>query len=401
MKNFLTENYDIEYNDLTYETNTTIEVELYRAALYKKFLDEFKSLCLKNDIILNKKDAEKNIFATNELLFLLIVSSKNSDDIIFSKNFNYDDILIQKYLNDKNNKKVLSELKTELKQLSKKYFTSLKKFSDANTEFYNVIKENGDNVIILNLEKNDKNNDEQTKKLDSYISKITISTTLYNHISKVYMLKNNDDETKKDYFIYILFYRYTNLFSGSTQASILPSFKMMLKKLLNIKIELFGSAINTSSTNYGSLCYDIEKRFGSMGSFYDMTIKAGYFEANPPFEFKAIDEMFNKMLYSLENAKKGLLFFVIIPTIKNHGFKSYDILKNKKYIKLEMFVKKEYFPYLYYNLTFTKTILRPIIDTSLIILHNDYIKPVIKSIVSNFDVHVNKWFNNNKHKNSS
>lgn len=60
----------------------------------------------------------------------------------------------------------------------------------------------------------------------------------------------------------------------------------VLKQRMGVECELFASPLNVCLNTYCSLFPDIDKFFGSKGSFFDpnFTIKEGSYEANPPFE---------------------------------------------------------------------------------------------------------------------
>lgn len=151
-----------------------------------------------------------------------------------------------------------------------------------------------------------------------------MSYTMFKHLVSAY--NNNifnvyNDNSIRDYncikLIYIVYLRYFTIMNGSNQASILPSFKKLIKDYLGVKIELFGSALNTSMSKFGSIFPDIEYAFGSLGNYFDINIKRGYFEINPVFDNCLINDIFIKTYNELKKAElhnQPLLFLLIIPS---------------------------------------------------------------------------------------
>jgi hypothetical protein len=271
-----------------------------------------------------------------------------------------------------------------------KYFKKLKKNHYLWNNEYKIYYEIVNNNVVINIEIFNLNPKINYKKY------IELPLHIFKHLIKLYNTKNLNNFTSDEVldnkvidYIYILFNRYYIFSSGNNQGSILPSFKKILKTYLNIKIELFGSPLNTSNTNYGSFFYDIDKYFGSLGSFFNMDIKKGYFEINPPFDRCLIKQMFNKLDGFLLNAEKEnnpLLFCIILP-------KSYmDNNKiNNKYIKYNIYLTKEQFPYIRYGRKFKKTIVSSIVDTYILIIHNNYISNYVKNNLNNFRNLLHEW----------
>lgn len=444
---YKTNNYDISYGYVDYSIETTLEIELYRKYLYKGYISYYLELCREHDVVINPDDKKRNARILQDIISYYIFNKTDSDDVFFSKNPDYDIAYIA-HLLDKNIKsdkrqKTKIQFNKVLEKLSvavKESYDKLYDFSKHDYKFYtvtmrkkndryilqlsrvniissdsNIVSDNTSNNTNDNMSDNTDTNNDIAKVLKKYADEYVIPIPLYSHLYNLYAstltygasVQNNiatNDRAKyvkttlssdqietMHKWIYMLYTRYSAMSSGGNQASVIPSFKSLLKKNLNIKIELFGSAINTSASRYGSIFYDIEKKFGSIGSFFDMKIKSGYFEANPPFEFSIIDKMFEKMHTALSETNMGLLFFIILPKMKLDRSNNYLRLKNDKYVKYHTCISKENFPYIYYGANFTDTKFRSIVDTNLIILHNDYIKPVIKHIVNNFYNYLSAW----------
>ena len=190
----------------------------------------------------------------------------------------------------------------------------------------------------------------------------------------------------------MIFIRYNTLSSGNNQASILPSFKKIIKDKLNIKLELFGSPLNTSSFTFGSIFYDIDHVFGSIGNYFNTKLLKGYYEINPIFDKCLIDNIIIKCFNEFNianNNKAPLLFLIILPISYYKYSKKLNILN--KFKKFEIILDKKKFPYIRYDRHFLKTKVTPIVDTHLLIYHNDYIKEIIKYNVLNFNTSIINW----------
>lgn len=403
-----TNNFYIKYNDIEYETN--IIKELYRLYYYDRLQYKLK-IYLKKYILNLIKDnpdidiSNNKLYLTKELaidlMSLLIFNHKfNSNDPIFDNISPFTYEKIYKYIEIDNclisyAKSIKEMIYNVIPKLGKKYIKYYKKLRRDIKKEYKIDYEIIENNIIIKIE---------IYNLDpkiNYKKSIDIPTHIFKHLVKLYNTKTlnryDSDEVLDNKvldYIYILFNRYYIFSSGNNQGSVLPSFKKLLKTNFNIKVELFGSPLNTSNTNFGSFFYDIDKYFGSFGNFFNLDIKRGYFEINPPFDKCLINKMFNKLnkfLINAEKYKNPLLFCIILP-------KSY-MNNNKitnKYLKYNIFLTKEQFPYIRYGRTFKKTIVSPIVDTYILIIHNDYISNFVKYNLNNFKNILNEWIKKNK-----
>ena len=139
----------------------------------------------------------------------------------------------------------------------------------------------------------------------------------YKDVYKKYDIKNDIPDNVLLTHIYILLSRYKRCCNSKNQCSVISSFKTMIKHYFNVKIELFGSALNTSMSKFGSIFPDIEYAFGSLGNYFDINIKRGYFEINPVFDNCLINDIFIKTYNELKKAElhnQPLLFLLIIPS---------------------------------------------------------------------------------------
>lgn len=234
-----------------------------------------------------------------------------------------------------------------------------------------------------------------------YERKLILSLHMFNHLVRLFNTNFLDDHESRDIkdekvieYIYIIFNRYNTFSSGNNQASILPSFKKLLKNQLNIKIELFGSPINTSNFRFGSFFFDCDKYFGSLGNFFDLNIEKGYYEINPPFDSCLIKKMFDKslsLLINAQNNKNPLLFCFIIPS---SYFKNSQLSDDfNPFIKLFYLADKNKFPYMRYDRNYSKTLVTPITNTYIIICHTDYVSKYVSILSKKFGKSIDIWFN--------
>jgi hypothetical protein len=422
-----TENNKLIYKDYKYiyETinNNYLLIELERVKLYNKFILYFKKIY--NKIINKYKNInlnDKNIFPQEALLLdlisTLILNMKNNNNILFDSFFDkespFEKIKLQNYFFKKNCILTLSNdlIKWCIKILSK----LSKKYIKYYNKLYNTIKYlNNEYSIKLNylidfeIIDNNKCIIINLKKDNNIIHYIKLPYHIFSHLIKLYnntIYNEYNNDTIKDNivieYIYMIFIRYNSISNGNNQSSILPSFKKLIKDKLNIKIELFGSALNTSMYKFGSVFYDIEKVFGSIGNYFDTNIIKGYYEINPIFDKCLIDNIFIKCdseLTNAENNKYGLLFLLILPAsyfklsninlfTNNYGNLPSNI---HKFIKYKKILSKENFPYIRYNRYMTKTIVSSIVKTNIIICHTSFISDYVSKNVLIFDSLLNNW----------
>ena len=403
-----TNNYKISYDDSIFSykkyTNNYLITEIYRCYLYKRF----KKFILKIRSKENVNDLDKDNFISLVYLYdvvsIFIINHKSESlfDPLFDSKSPFLEDNIKNYFNkncmpsvNSNIKKSILQILPKLSNKYLKYYNKLKKNIIKFNNIEYVIKyEINDLLVTINLEiiKND------LIKV-KYKKKINMSLHIFNHLVKLYNTKmfnnyesSNTLDDKVIEYIYIIFLRYGTLSSGNNQASILPSFKKLIKETLNIKIELFGSPLNTSSFTFGSLFYDIDYVFGSIGNYFNTKLSKGNYEINPVFDKCLIDDLINKCLSELNLASKnnnGLLFLFTLPISYNRYSNKLNILN--KYKKFEIILTKEKFPYIRYNRTFLKTIVSPIVNTHILIFHNDYINEYVKKNVINFKSIINNW----------
>jgi hypothetical protein len=165
----------------------------------------------------------------------------------------------------------------------------------------------------------------------------------------------------------------------------------------NLNFECFASTINSTFNNYCSIYYDLEKYFGSVGSFFDIIPIKGTFGFNPPYQTDIITTGLTRILNLLDNTNEELTFIITIPiwdakgkklmiekynnekyTSIDYGeFKIIDTIIASKYFKENKMISKEQFTYIDHNFLLFKN--KTIQNTYVIILSNTTINKTIEN----------------------
>ena len=207
-----------------------------------------------------------------------------------------------------------------------------------------------------------------------------------------------------DEYIFCLVFRYSYMDSGNQQLSINKYIKDLFKNC-GVNFELFGSAINTISTNYCSLYYDIEKFFGSNGDFFNIEINSGIYWCNPPYDDTIMIKTVNKLINILEKGN-DVAFLITIPIwdqftqnkIKENNYDNVirnlnknttsldhsDFLiysKLKPYIKDELIIPKHRIPYFNYR----KYSNINAVNTYMLIVYKEINQKIAVNLHLNFD----------------
>lgn len=162
-----------------------------------------------------------------------------------------------------------------------------------------------------------------------------------------------------DEYMAIILLRYKFLGGINNHLSIPPS----IYNQLNIDTELFGSPFNVNSRSYCSPFPDIEKHFGSSGSFTELPLKSNsVYVANPPYDVQIVKDMtdkFERELKELENTT----IYITIP-LWRQDFPAHDMLMKSSFLKDSCELEKSKYPFYHYF----KSRLIPASDTYLIVL---------------------------------
>ena len=378
--------------------------ELFKGKLYCILLNNFILLCTKNlplDIFTNKKSIYRtltNLYATwfFSLYSLYDFTEDNffpglSDSSTILYDILYDYCSIKNNINDKDEKINFIVKNNNLKYkeiLKKNYEYKDNYFIKINENKFRISKslynENRENENILfyrfNLEINFNLNN---FRLNRVLNNIIIPKYKYDILKSKY--KGFPDELDK--LIFLILFRYQIIGSNNNQLAILPKIINKMKNDFKIKFECFASSINSETENYCSLYYDIEKYFGSVGSFFNIEIIEGIYTFNPPYQKDIIERGIKRLFNFLENNNK-LTFIITIPIWDNEGKKimkfknkqnNNDLIKYKDFgiineIKSSKFyyglcmIDKDNFTYLDHNFHLFKN--TTIQNTYVIILSN-------------------------------
>ena len=200
--------------------------------------------------------------------------------------------------------------------------------------------------------------------------------------------------------------------SHNHQLAVIPKVMKELHSELNLNIEAFASGVNHCLDHYCSLFYDIEKYFGSLGSFFNIKPIRGLFGFNPLYENFIMEKGINNLLKFLDDSEiKGnkLGFLITIPIWDNEGKKIMEkkfnskpgknmtieygdyttikLINNSKYLKFKRMIPKNDFSYLdYFNMIYKD---RTIQNTYVILLTNKFMN-VDTTILKNISFKYNK-----------
>jgi hypothetical protein len=107
--------------------------------------------------------------------------------------------------------------------------------------------------------------------------------------------------------------RYQALSSQNNQLSLPPLLSSRIIEALPMTAELFSSPFNRhSSLPFCSLFPDLEREWGSLGSFFDYEPGPGVYFANPPFDAYFMEMMARRMITHLSQIE-DLTYVVTLP----------------------------------------------------------------------------------------
>jgi hypothetical protein len=383
-----------------------ILLELYRGKQYCNLQKIFLYLCINNldqSIFTNKKTLGRTISnLLSSWMFTLYSKYTFDKDPFFPENCDYCDNLI-KTLTDYSSlyyKEVpinkINKIITDLKYNYNNIYKNIDKYKEStfynkNKKNYNINKktksETRDNHIIYFYKFNitfSFNLYINNQKLRNILNNIIIPTNIYENMKNKY----TGDMEKLDEIIFIILFRYQLLSSNNNQLAVLPNVLDKMNNDFNLQFECFASAINTSTNKFCSLYYDIEKYFGSIGSFFNNTFNEGCYSFNPPYQKDIIENGINRLLYFLDESNKNLCFIITIPiwdidgknkmkqinSENNNDIINYEemniiqkIKENKYFYGLRMISKND-FTYIDYNFHLYKN--KTIQNTYIIVLSN-------------------------------
>lgn len=173
---------------------------------------------------------------------------------------------------------------------------------------------------------------------ENLVKKCIIKTPQYEMLKRSYI-------GFPEYFnacIGILIFRYHACGGFRNHCSVPPK----IIEYSGAQTEMFGSPFNTHLKQYCSPFFDIEKYFGSLGSFFSFNICSGTYIVNPPYDEELIKASIVKILHALETNNQ-LTFIFVIPLWDiesreiyksfmkqpNRDFDSLSVLKNSRYFQ--------------------------------------------------------------------
>ena len=381
------------------KSNTELSpiLELYRGKVYANILKSFIYNCITNlgtKIFSIKKSYPRTITNLLSSWFFTLYSEYDfNDDPFFPSNYHNVDSLIET-LNDftKYEKLVISKeekINNILTKLKEDYQKALENLKEYITSSYYLEKK--DNYSITK-ELIEQKRDEKSiyfykfmitypfkirdKRQENIINNILIPKYIYDKLETRF----TGPKEKIDIYIWTIIYRYQLLGSNNNQLGVLPNVMHQMKNDFHLNFECFASAINSTFDSYCSIYYDVEKYFGSKGSFFNLTPLSGTYGFNPPYQKEVMDKGMFKILENLKVAEennKSLTFIITIPiwdklgkkimkynhpekiekpVIEYDEFISIKEVFNSKYFKAKLMISKDKFTYLDHNFHLYKNV---------------------------------------------
>ena len=398
-------NSKLKYNKIIYP-DINIIFEISRGKLYCLLLKSFIRQCrllLPESIFTHKKSIYRTLTNLYSTWFFSLYSTYDfKGDTFFPSNCDNNNILREILLDYcsldntiENKDYIIDKILTNNRNM---YYSILEK----NNKYINsdFIINNKNNFTISKILKEEIRDDKVIKfykfnivfnfnfyfnnyRLDNILNNIIIPVSTYNKMKNKY--SGFPDELDK--FIFIIIFRYQLLGSNNHQLGVLPNVLEKIKSDFDIEIECFASGINAETGIFCSIYYDIEKYFGSVGSFFNIELVKGIYTFNPPYQKDIITNSILRILQFLETGEK-LGFIITIPIWDNEGkkkmkekdmennndkinyedFKIMDTIKKSKYFYGLRMISKNDFTYLDHNFYLHKN--KTIQNTYVIILAN-------------------------------
>ncbi|MDG7050482.1 MAG: hypothetical protein JRZ94_04690 [Nitrososphaerota archaeon] len=129
-----------------------------------------------------------------------------------------------------------------------------------------------------------------------------ISRKQYELAQKRYKLPIGFDE-----HLAILVARYIAIGTTNNHASVPPK----VIEFCSVNTEMFGSPLNTSAEQYCSPMFDIEKEFGSIGSFFNIELTPDTYLCNPPYDEVIINQAMRKILSAFDRNVEMTVIIVL------------------------------------------------------------------------------------------
>jgi len=385
-------------------------IELYRGKLYSKLIKFFINDCVEQlgyEIFSIKKSYSRTItnLLSSWIFSLYIDNVQDNTEFFFPSNYEKTSSL-KDTLNDfckyktniinKNEKidiiinRLIDNYRKNLELLT--FYKSSSQFLNNKNNY--KIKKN-----LISIKKNDSYSNYykfdifieyqiKDKKIDNILKNIILPNKIYNKL----VLNYTGPKNKIDEYLWSILFRYQLLSSNNHQLGVLPKILSQMNQDYNLNFECFASSINATFKNYCSIYYDLEKYFGSIGSFFNIIPIKGTFGINPPYQKDIINSTINKLFKFLNDSKDFLTFIITIPIWDLDGkkfmkdnfnnelekqnidygeFQIINDVKHSIFFKGLRMIEKEKFTYIDHNYELYKN--KTIQNTYVIILSNQNI----------------------------
>ena len=360
---------NVEIYYYKYETlEPNLLLELYRTKLFLQVQSIFiKKMLIKfgKNIFNRKKNFNRtllNLFSSWIFVQYANANTKIDVDLFPDNNLNYDSLIttmkdfakdednfdeakidnlvdyldLENIMRKKKNNFLFYNKSTYYKNMNKKYEIKKKLIT---CEKYNKVVNYIKYDIILPFRIKE-------HKLRYMLNNIVIPVTTWEKLNTNFKSDKNIDE-----IIVCLLLRYKCLSSQNNQLAIPPEIMKKMKSDMDLSCECFASCLNNYFPLYCSIFYDLEKYFGSIGSFFDILPISGTFEFNPPYQINIIQKGVNNILKHLKIADKNnkkLTFILTLPIWDVYGkilmdISLPDILRYDDFNIIEKIKKSKYF----------------------------------------------------------
>lgn len=394
--NITTDAFSLSYKTKP-DVDISINLELFRGELYCDLLKQFTKSCLTNlndEVFSHKKNYHRTI--TNLLaswFFTMYIEYDFSNDAFFPSNYLTHDKIIIRTLKDYTSLHNIYNVDVKINNIVNDLHVSynlvlykLLNYKQINHEItitkeLNKFLRNGEfiNFYMLSLH----STHILCNKLHNIINNIMLPVDQYENMKSRYVGSN-----KMDNYIWTILYRYQLLSSNNHQLAVIPKIYDAMKTDFNLSVECFASAINSSSNYFCSLYYDVEKYFGSIGNFFQLTCIAGVYSFNPPYQHDVMTLGFMRMLGHLDNSNEQLTFIITIPiwdnigkktmeemnmennnnTIEYDDFEIMNIIRDSKHFRGLRMISKNNFTYMDHNFYLFKN--KTIQNTYVLVMSN-------------------------------
>ena len=320
-KKYKDKNYEFMYYQTSYDNITTPYTEYKRNIIWGEITDKIMEVLKINNVVLRSSNKKPRVILLNNLAMYIcrnLMEEKHLVDPFFPYKAKHNDVLVENFIDNGNiSEKKAKELvqKINLPKLCTNACVKIKELD--HQEDYQIIKVK-DGLKIVS---------------EKFVKFVFCPNYIYNKLVKNYNGKKEDFDS----IVFCLMLRYETLAGRSHQFAMETKFKDALEKTYNCYVECFASSINFYYPTYCSLFYDIEKYFGSIGSFYNVEYTKGFFLANPPYESDMLLKMVEKFENSIESTKESLAISFGMP--KWGAYRKFDAIEKAEKSKYNTFYR--------------------------------------------------------------